>query len=1003
MSVSPQNFPDLEPDENINNQIAPNPNEKQLSTLAPNSDERFGDLVGHMIGHYWVEARLGGGAMASVYRAVDQIQQRTVALKVLLPGADNIVRERFRLEARTVSTLAHPNIVGTLQIGQTAAHSITYIAMELVEGSSLAELLEQKIQLSVVDSCKLLEPIARALAYAHDNAVIHRDVKPSNILLRRVSGNTPGKINLAMLDFPVVPLLSDFGIARSLDAPELTSAGRTIGTPAYMAPEQCAGIRQIDGRADIYALGTVLYRCVVGRPPFVGTTTQILHAHVYDPVTMPKELVAKLPPLVLDILRRTLAKEPDQRYQNAARLAEDLAVAARLPELPAAPDERTATMATLPVVRQTPSTSQILVPAPLPRASTTTMPIPEPAVPKPGVERDKLTPTTPLRPVPKRRERTNWAGVLFGSLLALLPLVVGLVVIVSLIPWNGLAGRLVNMNEATATPVSKPTSFPTVTYVPTFMPKNDSAVGALPITNTTPGGISLPATSANTVTAPMPLVVATPAISVTTWWEDARSFYASRDWQGTRDKLIVLLRTDVGFNKALAAHERPEGELIARFFFQEPLSPFWQQAQAVGENKERLREMLFNAYVGLATANNANKTLKAALEFFNDALALRPADPTISRLRDATEKLAKATNETSQKAAALALAQAHNAYASQIGAKGDACGAAEQLTAATNVAPDFKPTETAAKYTDICSGVQQVTQRSELLKQFQGDLIYSTYEEHEYRIYQAPVTNTFGANLLIINGNQPRLAPDGKTLAFHSMPPDTEGLAGWNLNSGLTPAARAIRYDKYVEDGKTSPPDWSPNGDQLTFASTREGDRRSRIYLKAASNTPEYSYIYGEDPAWQPNGNMIVYKGANDTGNQPGLWLVSNFGQSFQGSTYNFQALTNVAADRRPAWSPDGKYIVFMSNGRDGNWEIYRVTVATGDILRLTNDPGQDGLPTVSPDGKYVAFVSNRGGSWQIGAVPLNGGDVILLGAIRGTLVRDNPSDWLEHAIQWVK
>lgn len=1003
MSVSPQQFPDLEPDENKNNQVAPNLNEKQPA--APADDDRFGDLIGRNIGHYWVEARLGGGAMASVYRAVDQIQQRTVALKVLLPGADTVVRERFRLEARTVSTLAHPNIVATLQIGQTAAHSITYIAMELVEGSSLAELLEQKRQISVVDSCKLLEPIARALSYAHDNAVIHRDVKPSNILLRRVEGNTPGKITLASLTFPVIPLLSDFGIARSLDAPELTSAGRTIGTPAYMAPEQCAGIRQIDGRADIYALGAVLYRCLVGRPPFVGTTTQILHAHVYDPVTMPQELVAKLPPLVLEILRKTLAKEPDQRYQNAGRLAEDLAAVARLPELPATPDERTATMATLPVVRPAPTTSQVLVPAPLPKASTPTMSVSEVAAAlKPNFDREKLTPTA-LRPVAKRRERTNWAGVLFGSLLALLPLVVGLVVFASLIPWNGLAGKfMLGSDESTPTPVRTPTPAATVTFVPTIIPKGQEGAAITgTVTVTGGGGVAVTAGVTNTATATVPVALATPAISIATWWEDAQAFYASRDWQSTRDKLIFILRTDAGFNKALASRQDPEGELIARMFFQDPPAPFWARTDVIGQNKERMRDMLFNAYVGMATASNTDKNVKAALEFFNDALALRPTDINIMRLRNATEKVVKATDEARQKDATLALAQAHSAYADEIGGKGDACGALEQLAAATNLTPGGKPSEAAAKYSDLCKGVQQVNEHTDMLKQLHGMLIYSTYEEREYRIYRVPITNTFAPNLLIVNGSQPRLAPDGKTLAFHSMPPDAEGLSGWTLNSNLKPGDRSVRYDKYVEDSKESPPDWNPTGEFLTFASRREGDRVSRIYLKPAFNTPNYSFIFGEDPAWQPNGNTIVYKGADDTGNQPGLWLVSNFGQSFRDTNYSFKPLTNVATDRRPTWSPDGKYVVFMSNGRDGNWEIYRATVANGDVKRMTNDSGADGLPTVSPDGKYIAFVSNRGGSWAIWAVPIDGGESVLIGSIHGSFVRDDPSTWLEHAIQWVK
>jgi eukaryotic-like serine/threonine-protein kinase len=282
---------------------------------------------------YRVIDRLGGGAMATVYRAINTESNQAVALKVLVPGADDILRERFRTEARTVSVLAHPHIVQTLSVGQTQ-NAFPYIAMELVEGDSLAGLLERQNQLSVADSCLLLEPIARALAYAHSHHVIHRDVKPSNILLRHAQPGDPHCIQLAALSTPIIPLLSDFGIARALDAPELTTVGRTIGTPAYMSPEQCAGTRNLDGRADIYSLATVLYRCLVGRPPFMGATTQILHAHVYEALTIPDAIAQALPPAMLSILRRALQKNPDDRYADMALFANDLSALLRYMRVP---------------------------------------------------------------------------------------------------------------------------------------------------------------------------------------------------------------------------------------------------------------------------------------------------------------------------------------------------------------------------------------------------------------------------------------------------------------------------------------------------------------------------------------------------------------------------------------------------------------------------------------------------------------------------------------------
>ena len=347
-----------------------------------------GGLTGRQVGRYLVGDRLGRGGAASVYRAYDQIQERTVALKILSNGADDAVRSRFQLEARTAASLRHPHIVQTLQVGNATGDGTAYIAMELVEGDSLDQLLKRRGRLSVSECCNLLAPIARALDYAHQQDVIHRDVKPSNILLRPFDpgafGNAPpgspsasavheaeriligahssGEISAgqASVESPVAPLLSDFGIARALDMPELTNEGRTIGTPAYMAPEQCASSREVTGRADIYALGAVLYRCLVGRPPFTGSTTQILHAHVYASLSLPDDLLAALPPELVAVLRLCLAKVPEERYAVAREMADDLtAIAGRISSLESALAEQTSTLTlvSLPSVGLPPSSS----------------------------------------------------------------------------------------------------------------------------------------------------------------------------------------------------------------------------------------------------------------------------------------------------------------------------------------------------------------------------------------------------------------------------------------------------------------------------------------------------------------------------------------------------------------------------------------------------------------------------------------------------------------------
>jgi serine/threonine protein kinase len=325
-------------------------NERSLfeSDGSPNPDDRYdtANLTGRQIGRYLIGRRLGSGGAAAVYQAYDQVQGRSVALKVLLPGADETTRSRFRQEARTAGALRHPNIVATLQVGDAPADGVAYIAMELIEGESLARLLERRGKLQAEESCNLLTPIALALALAHRSGVIHRDVKPSNILLRPASPGAAGSVQLEALDHPVIPLLADFGIARALDTPELTNVGRTIGTPAYMAPEQCAGSRDVNAQSDIYSLGAVLYRCVVGRAPFLGSTTQILYAHVYESVTIPDDILAALPPRVVDVLRSTLAKEPVERYASSLELADALTLAAgrSLPPIDAGQAEATSTL-----------------------------------------------------------------------------------------------------------------------------------------------------------------------------------------------------------------------------------------------------------------------------------------------------------------------------------------------------------------------------------------------------------------------------------------------------------------------------------------------------------------------------------------------------------------------------------------------------------------------------------------------------------------------------------
>lgn len=228
-------------------------------------------------------------------------------------------------------------------------------------------------------------------------------------------------------------------------------------------------------------------------------------------------------------------------------------------------------------------------------------------------------------------------------------------------------------------------------------------------------------------------------------------------------------------------------------------------------------------------------------------------------------------------------------------------------------------------------------------------------------------------------------------IAFRSTRPDVVGIAGININAGGDITSHSIIYTRGIGDAVDSPPSWNGSGDHLVFASVDPTDQRSRIYTVAADgrDTPQ-RLVAGLSPAWNPTSDLIVYNGVDDTGQQPGLWLMRPNGG-------DATPLTNSGADNRPVWAPDGGTIVFMSNGRSGDWDVFRLNLADGIVMQLTTEAAQDGLPAISPDGQYVAFVSDRGGNWNIWVKPLNGGRTMLLAPIEGSL-----TNWLEHTLQWI-
>jgi len=288
----------------------------------PAEDPIATELAAAVEGRYALERELGRGGMGAVFLARDLKLDRPVAIKVLPPelAIRPELRERFLRETRTAAAFSHPNIVAVHSVEELG--SLLFFVMSYVEGETLAQRVRRQGPLPAPDATRLLQEVAWALSYAHARGVVHRDVKPDNILIERATGRA---------------LVMDFGIARSVAASGLTQVGETVGTPHFMSPEQVAG-DAVDGRSDLYSLGVVGYFAVTGRLPFDAPSAQaVMMAHVSQMAEPPSRLRPDLPAPLTGAIQRCLQKDPAARFPTGEALVEALEqVRARRVEVPAA-------------------------------------------------------------------------------------------------------------------------------------------------------------------------------------------------------------------------------------------------------------------------------------------------------------------------------------------------------------------------------------------------------------------------------------------------------------------------------------------------------------------------------------------------------------------------------------------------------------------------------------------------------------------------------------------
>ena len=296
-----------------------------LATAA--DDELRAHVERALTASYELDCEIGRGGMGVVYRAKDRGLKRLVAIKLLPPelAFRSDIKSRFLREAETAAQLSHPNIVPIYTVHEQ--NGLVFFVMAYISGDNLAKRLHERGVLTIDETRKILRDVGDALSYAHERGVVHRDIKPDNILLDAVTGR---------------PMVTDFGIARAMDSSgdsRLTATGMAIGTPAYMSPEQAAGDREIDGRSDLYSLGVLGYQMLTGEPPFTaGSTPAMLVKHISEAPIPVQQRRSDVPTDLARTVMMLLEKEPKNRFPTASALVAALdareAPPARAPEAP---------------------------------------------------------------------------------------------------------------------------------------------------------------------------------------------------------------------------------------------------------------------------------------------------------------------------------------------------------------------------------------------------------------------------------------------------------------------------------------------------------------------------------------------------------------------------------------------------------------------------------------------------------------------------------------------